>query len=71
MNRRLVPSYIPVTEKTGRLGGRYRRDYKPSHGTGLADALIVATAEEFGLDLVTFNRLHFPMASEIIVPYER
>ena len=62
---------LPVTEKTARLGGLYRRDYGRSHGTGLADALIAATAEENGSDLVTFNRCHFPMVSRITVPYDR
>jgi predicted nucleic acid-binding protein len=62
---------LPVTEKTARLGGLYRRDYGGSHGTGLADALIAATSEENGADLVTFNRRHFPMVSKIMVPYER
>jgi predicted nucleic acid-binding protein len=62
---------LPVTEKTARLGGLYRRDYGGSHGTGLADALIAATSEQNGADLVTFNRRHFPMASRITVPYER
>ena len=62
---------LPVTEKTARLGGLYRRDYGGSHGTGLADAHIAATSEENGADLVTFNRRHFPMVSKITVPYER
>ena len=62
---------LPVTEKTARLGGLYRRDYGGSHGTGLADAIIAATSEENGADLVTFNRRHFPMVSKITVPYER
>lgn len=61
---------LPVNERIGRLGGLYRRDFGPSHGTGLADALIAATAEESGADLVTFNRRHFPMVG-ITVPYER
>lgn len=61
---------LPVTEKVARLGGLYRRDYRSSHGTGLADALIAATASETGTSLVTFNRRHFPMV-EITVPYER
>jgi predicted nucleic acid-binding protein len=62
---------LPVTEKTARLGGLYRRDYGWSHGTGLADALIAATSEENSADLVTFNRRNFPMVSRITVPYER
>ena len=62
---------LPVTEKTARLGGLYRREYRPSHGTGLADALIAATSEESGADLVTFNQRHFPMLSRVTMPYER
>jgi predicted nucleic acid-binding protein len=62
---------LPVTEKVARLGGRYRRQYRPSHGTGLADALIAATSEECGANLVTFNRRHFPMILGLTVPYER
>ena len=62
---------LPVTEKTARLGRLYRREYRPSHGTGLADALIAATSEEGGANLATFNRRHRPMISGITVPYER
>jgi predicted nucleic acid-binding protein len=50
-----------------RLGGLFRRDYGRSHGTGLADALIAATAEEAN---ARFNGRHFPMI-EAKVPYER
>jgi predicted nucleic acid-binding protein len=66
----LAFTVLAVTEKVARLGGIHRRDYKPSHGTGLTDALIAATAEENGAYLVTFNRRHFPMV-EVTVPYER
>ena len=62
---------LPVTEKTAQLGGLYRREYRPSHGTGLVDALIAATSEESGANLVTFNRRHFPMLSRVTMPYER
>lgn len=62
---------LSVTEKTAQLGGLYRRDYGRSHGTGLADALIAATSEENGTDLVTSNQRHFPMVSRITVPYDR
>lgn len=67
----LAFTVLPVTEKTARAGGLYRREYGRSHGTGLADALIAATAEENGADLVTFNRRHFLMVSRIAVPYAR
>ena len=67
----LAFAVLPVTEKVARLGGLYRRDFRPSHGTGLADALIAATAEDNGAELVTFNRRHFPMVSRVTVPYDR
>jgi predicted nucleic acid-binding protein len=71
--RQLLVAFVvlPVTERTARLGGLYRRDYGRSHGTGLADALIAAASEENGTDLATVNRRHFPMVSRITVPYER
>ncbi len=67
----LAFAILPITEKVARLGGLYRRDFGPSHDTGLADALIGATAVENGANLVTFNRRHFPMVSRITMPYER
>jgi predicted nucleic acid-binding protein len=36
-----------------------------------AVGMIAVTAEENGLSLVTFNRRHFPMVSEVTVPYDR
>ncbi len=62
---------LPVTTEIARLGGDYRREYGPSHGTGLADALIAATAEVHGIELSSFNRKHFPMVSRFMAPYER
>jgi len=53
----------------GVTGGLYRRDYRKSHETGLADALIAATARLHSLTLVTLNKKHFPMLTSIIVPY--
>ncbi len=49
--------------------GLWRRQYGPSHGTGLADAVIAASAEAAGATLVTLNRRHFPMLAEVVVPY--
>jgi predicted nucleic acid-binding protein len=51
-------------------GGLLRRDYGKSHGTGLADALIAASAERQEAVLVTLNRKRFPMLREVLVPYE-
>ncbi len=67
----LTFTVLPVTQKVAQLGGLYRREYRTSPGTtGIADALIAATAEDSGAGLVSFNRRHFPMV-EITVPYER
>lgn len=60
-----------VTEGLARRGGELRRKYGPSHGTGLVDAILGATAEHLGASLVTFNARHFPMLDRAIVPYER
>ena len=59
----------PVTEAIAERGGLFKRDYQPSHGTGLADALIAATADVYGAQLVTLNERHFPMLEDVIVPY--
>ncbi|MFN8496904.1 MAG: type II toxin-antitoxin system VapC family toxin [Anaerolineae bacterium] len=50
-------------------GGLYHRTYGRSHGTGIADSLIAATAALGGLSLVTLNHRHFPMLTNVIVPY--
>jgi len=64
-------SFIPVDKTIAKQGGRYRYQYGKSHGTGLMDALIAATSESEGAELVTFNRRHFPMITNLQVPYQR
>lgn len=60
---------IPVDDPVATVGGRLRRRFGPSHGTGLADALIAASAQAAGARLATRNRRHFPMFDEVLVPY--
>lgn len=60
---------VAVDGTIAERGGLYRRAYGRSHGTGLADALIAATAEHVRADLVTLNRKHFPMLGTVRVPY--
>lgn len=52
-----------------RLAGRFRRQYRQSHGVAIPDALIAATAEVHGARLVTRNARHFPMLADLLVPY--
>jgi len=58
-----------VEADVAKRGGLLRRDYGPSHGVGLANALIAASAEKAQATLVPFNRRHFPMLEETLVPY--
>jgi hypothetical protein len=62
---------LPVDEKIAKVGGEYRQKYFKSHGTGLADALIAATATCYSLKLTTFNARHYPMLAEVLIPYPR
>ncbi len=60
---------LPLDRQPAQRDGFWRRQDGPSHGTGLADALIAASAEAAGATLVTLNRRHFPMLAEVLVPY--
>lgn len=51
--------------------GLWRRNYGKSHGTGLMDALIAATAHHNGSTLVTLNTKHFPMLETALTPYRK
>jgi predicted nucleic acid-binding protein len=62
---------LPVDGSVAELGGLFRRDYRKSHNTGLADALIAATAKRHNTSLVTSNTKHYPMLSNIVVPYQK
>ena len=52
---------VPISEETGRRAGDYLRQYAPSHGVELGDALIAACASIHDAALWTRNRKHFPM----------
>jgi predicted nucleic acid-binding protein len=62
---------ISLNSTIAKIGGLYRNQYNPSHGIGLADALIAATAKEIDAQVITFNIKHFPMLDNVIKPYER
>ncbi|MEX0927892.1 MAG: type II toxin-antitoxin system VapC family toxin [Balneolales bacterium] len=62
---------LEVTKSIAVLGGLIRNKYGKSHGTGLADALIAATAKTHETTLITLNKKHFPMVDSIIIPYTK
>ena len=62
---------IPVTAEIAKTGGLYKRDYSRSHGTGLADAIVAATAESANAELKTLNVKHYPMVKGIRPAYEK
>lgn len=51
--------------------GLFRREYGRTHGTGLVDALIAASALATQSRLVTLNARHFPMVRAVIIPYRK
>ena len=64
-----VFTVLPITEVIAIQAGLFRRDYKKSHGSGLADCFIAATAQVHELDLKTLNTKHYPMISRAEKPY--
>ncbi|MCY4014092.1 MAG: type II toxin-antitoxin system VapC family toxin [Gammaproteobacteria bacterium] len=62
---------LPVTATIAKTGGIYRRDYAGSHGVGLADAIIAATADAAEATLQTLNVRHYPMFPGIEPAYRK
>jgi hypothetical protein len=52
---------VPLSLEHARAGGLYKKHYAHSHGVGLADAIIAATAEAENAELKTLNTKHYPM----------
>lgn len=61
----------PLTHEIAAHGGLLRRDFGRSHGVGLADALIAATAQAHELKLATLNTKHYPMLDDAYAPYHK
>jgi len=62
---------IPVSAEIAKAGGLYKRDYGKSHGIGLADALLAATAEAEKAELKTLNVKHYPMLKDLKPSYNK
>jgi predicted nucleic acid-binding protein len=62
---------VPVSAEIGKAGGLYKRDYGKSHGVGLADAILAATAEAENAELKTLNIKHYPMLKGLRPAYNK
>jgi predicted nucleic acid-binding protein len=60
---------LVVDRDIAKRAGVFIRLYSASHAIDDADALIGATAEHHGLELVTLNVKHFPMFPRLKPPY--
>lgn len=62
---------VAVDQAVAEDAGLCRKSYQPTHGTGLADSIVAASAKAVNAALVTFNKRHFPMIEDLVVPYPR
>ena len=62
---------VPVGFDIAKLGGLYKRDYGRSHGVGIADAIVAATATLEDAELKTLNVKHYPMLKGIEPAYRK
>ena len=61
---------VILTAEIAKLGGLYKRDFGKSHGVGLADAILAATAEVEKAELKTLNVKHYPMFNALKPAYD-
>ncbi len=62
---------IPVSPELAREGGLFKNEYSKSHGVGLADAIIAASAKAEQAELKTLNVKHYPMFKGLRPPYRK
>lgn len=62
---------LDLTHAIAREAGLFRKQYRPSHGCGLADCMIAATAVQKGMPLATLNLKHYPMVESAFSPYSK
>ena len=62
---------VPVSAEIAKTGGLYKRDYGKSHGAGLADAILAASAEAEKAELMTLNTKHYPMLKNLRPAYRK
>ena len=61
----------PMTVQVAKVAGSLRREFGKSHGVGLADAIVAATALAEDAELKTINIKHYPMLKGLKPAYAR
>jgi len=62
---------VLVNLEIAKEGGLYKRDYGKSHGVGLADAILAATAKTEHARMATLNTKHYPMLKHLAPAYKK
>jgi predicted nucleic acid-binding protein len=62
---------VPVDAEIARAGGLCKRNYGKSHGVGIADAILAATADRENSELKTLNVKHYPMIAGLSPAYTK
>ena len=62
---------VPIDSEIAKAGALYKRDFGKSHGVGLADAILAATADKENAELKTLNVKHYPMIRGLKPAYKR
>jgi predicted nucleic acid-binding protein len=62
---------VPVSREIAEIAGLFKRRFGRSHAVEIPDALIAATAALNGWSLATLNTRHFPMLTDVFVPYRK
>ncbi len=62
---------VPVGAEIAKAGGLYKRNYGRSHGVGLADAILAASAVAEKAELKTLNTKHYPMIEGLSPAYRK
>ena len=62
---------VSINSDIAKAGGLFKKNYGKSHGIGLADAIMAATAEIENAELKTLNIKHYPMFGGLKPVYKK
>jgi predicted nucleic acid-binding protein len=66
-----VQRIVDLSKEIAKTAGLYRMKYGKSHGVGLFDAVVAATAQSEDADLKTLNVKHYPMIAGLKPAYKK